>query len=407
MFEDLHMNFNADPAVIDAFAENHRCGSILQESAWASVKNNWKHYFVTMDRKGEVIASAVILSRSAAAGFGMFYIPRGPVMDYHDSEAVWYFFQELKKFAKKKRAIMIKFDPLVPYSSVYNDQIEYEGRNTDVIALMKSMGCVYHGLTMGFDETAQPRTQAVIDLSENVKINKKLKYYLSHAEKRGVKVRRMQAEGTELLSRMLSKTAARKNISLRNKEYFDNLMAVYGDHANISVAYIDIRETETHEKQRKAQLEKSLENPQYKDAKKAEIREQISSIDNELQLLEGLAEKYGDTAVISAALIVRSEKYSELFYAGMDEELNTYRSNSSFNDAIQWAKENGCRYCDMGGVEGTLDDSLTAYKKIYNPHFESYIGEFDLPVYGMLYKAADALLPAVRKINVARALKKQ
>ena len=64
-----------------------------------------------------------------------------------------------------------------------------------------------------------------------------------------------------------------------------------------------------------------------------------------------------------------------------------------------------CRYCSLGGVEGTLDDSLTAYKTLYAPHFESYIGEFDIPVYKSMYKAIDRILPAVRKINVIRALK--
>ncbi len=405
MTDTMHMNYNCEADVFDRFVENSPYGSILQESRWALVKDNWDSFRVTMEENGEIKAAALILSRSAGPGFRMFYIPRGPVMDYSDPFTVWQFITELKKFAKKKRAVMVKFDPLVRYSSVYMDRQEFDGRNDNVTALLKSFGCVHHGLTMRFDETVQPRTQAVIDLSENVRMNKKLKYYLSHAEKRGVAVKRYGKEGVELFTRLLDKTAARKNISLRNREYFENMMDVYGDCADISIAYIDIAATEAEETRRCAQLEKSLENPQYKDAKKAEIREQISSIANELELLKQLKEQYGDTAYISGALIVRSGNFSELFYAGMDEQLNTYRSNSSFYDAIQWAKENGCRYCSLGGVEGTLDDSLTAYKKLYAPHFESYIGEFDIPVYKSMYKAIDRILPAVRKINVIRALK--
>ena len=38
---------------------------------------------------------------------------RGPIMDYKDKELVQYYFDQLKKLAKKDHCIFIKFDPAV------------------------------------------------------------------------------------------------------------------------------------------------------------------------------------------------------------------------------------------------------------------------------------------------------
>lgn len=38
---------------------------------------------------------------------------RGPIMDYKDKELVQYYFDQLKKIAKKDHCIFIKFDPAI------------------------------------------------------------------------------------------------------------------------------------------------------------------------------------------------------------------------------------------------------------------------------------------------------
>ena len=387
----------------DAFAENHPNGSLLQESRWAEVKSNWDSCRVVLRSENEIVAAAQILIRRIGLGFSLFYIPRGPLLDWSDEKLCAVFFERLKKFGHERKAAFIKIDPLVIDSRVSADGETEDDLGSEAIEILKNYGWIHHGKTMRFEDTVQPRSQAVVYLGTNRKKDKKLKYYLNHAKKKGVQVMRMKADGAELFAKLEEKTADRKNIALRSQEYFEHMMKVYGEDANISIAYINIDDSLKNENERLVSLNTQLENPQYKEAKKAEIREQIASVEKSISVLSEMKEKYGNTAYISGALIIRSGRYSELLYAGMDEELGIYRSNNSFQDAIDWAEENGCKYCNLGGVEGTLDDSLAGYKKLYGPDFESYIGEFDLPVYAPVYYAVSRLIPAVRKFHTVLA----
>lgn len=45
----------------------------------------------------------------------------------------------------------------------------------------------------------------------------------------------------------------------------------------------------------------------------------------------------------------------------------------------------------MGGVEGSLDDGLTKFKDNFNPTINEFIGEFDIPVYPIMYRLTQKL----------------
>ncbi len=397
-----------DADEFDAFVENSENGSILQETRWADIKTNWKSSRVAVRENGKICASALVLKRNLVAGLKFFYIPRGPILDYRDAELLRFFLINLKKWSRKCGAVVVKVDPLIRHSSVNADGSEYADMNEDIIAYLKDFGFRHKGFTMGFDQTVQPRTQAVVHSRDGgYKPAKKLNYYLKRASKNEIKVRRMGIEGTEIFALLESKTASRKNIALRDKDYFRTIMSVYGENANISLSYIQTDETLQKEYKKLEDLNQKLKNPQYKEAKIAEIHEQISSVEKGVHLLEDLRTRYGETVNIAATLAIRSGRFSELLYAGMDDELGFFRSDTSWKDAIEWALESGCVYCNLGGVEGTLDDSLTQYKKLYSPDFESYIGEFDLPVNKPLYFVVDALIPEFRKLNTVLAQRKK
>jgi serine/alanine adding enzyme len=51
---------------------------------------------------------------------------------------------------------------------------------------------------------------------------------------------------------------------------------------------------------------------------------------------------------------------------------------------FKWAYERGCRFANMGGVEGSLDDGLTKFKDNFDPTINEFIGEFDLMVNPLL-----------------------
>lgn len=390
---------NIDINEFDEFVENSPIGSLLQESKWAKVKDNWNSLRVGIyDNNNKLIATGLVLIRDLILGYKLYYLPRGPILDYSNKELVKYFFDSLKDIAKKDKAIVIKCDPLIihdirlPEDEINNDEDE-------TTKLLKSLGFNHKGYNLDMYATSQPRTQAVVYLNEEKPIKKKLNYYLKNAIKKNVEIVRMHSEGAKLFGDLEDKTAERKNISLRNADYFKKIMDIYGDDANISFQTVKIIPSLEKANKLKEEILNKLNDPKVTDKKKHEYNEQLSSVEKEINELESFKDKYGEEIWMSGALIIKSKNFSELMYAGMDQTFKNYRSNSSFNDAIVWAKENDCLKCNLGGVEGKLDDSLTMFKDLYSPLFESYIGEFDLPVNKFVFKSFELLLPLAKKIR--------
>ena len=68
----------------DQFVKEHELANVLQSSAWEKVKSDWNHEKFGVYEEGKLLAVASILIKSLPLGYKMFYIPRGPILDYRD-----------------------------------------------------------------------------------------------------------------------------------------------------------------------------------------------------------------------------------------------------------------------------------------------------------------------------------
>ena len=65
----------------------------------------------------------------------------------------------------------------------------------------------------------------------------------------------------------------------------------------------------------------------------------------------------------------------------------------------------GIRRCNLGGVEGTLDDGLSVFKGNFPVQIEEMIGEFEvavMPVLSLLTNQGITWLKAVRRWKVKK-----
>ena len=81
----------------DEFVKNYEYCNLLQSYNWAKVKNNWDHMYTGVYRDNELVATGLVLIKRLPLSFCMYYLPRGPIMDYKDKELVQYYFDQLKK----------------------------------------------------------------------------------------------------------------------------------------------------------------------------------------------------------------------------------------------------------------------------------------------------------------------
>ncbi len=97
-YTDLSFETECEQDEFDRFVDGHELGSLLQQTRWHFVKANWNSRRIVVRQNGEIKASALILIRRIGLGFSLFYIPRGPVIDYKDHKLCSFFFTQLKKY---------------------------------------------------------------------------------------------------------------------------------------------------------------------------------------------------------------------------------------------------------------------------------------------------------------------
>ena len=88
---------NINQEEFDEFVKNHEYCNLLQSYNWAKVKNNWDHMYTGVYKDNVLVATGLVLIKRLPLSYCMYYLPRGPIMDYKDKELVQYYFDQLKK----------------------------------------------------------------------------------------------------------------------------------------------------------------------------------------------------------------------------------------------------------------------------------------------------------------------
>ena len=384
------------------FIKSHKHGNMMQAIEWSSIKNTWGAVRVAVsDDEDNIIAAAQVLTRK-----GLWYVPRGPILDYNNKELLGFFLTNLKKFAKTKQAKLVKLDiPIaVKDEKLANfKDVDVDRSNDELIKTFKSYGYNHKGFSLDMSSTIQPRFNTVTKLEKPVPdlFSKDTRRLIRDADKKFVEVRRCGKENLDDFLFALACTEKRKNISLRGREYFENLLDTFGDNALLYISYINVEKALKECHNRKENLEKEIEELGEKSPKKKRtLEEQVAGTDKLIALFNGLEiEDKSKDQVISAAITIAYGNHAEIIYAGMNEDFAKLPAQYKvFSDTMKKAQEMGISEVSMGGIEGSLTDSLLGFKSKFSPNIVEYYGEFDLVishVFNLMYNYG---LPLRRKI---------
>ena len=384
------------------FIKSHKHGNMMQAIEWSAIKNTWGAVRVAVsDDEDNIIAAAQVLTRK-----GLWYVPRGPILDYNNKELLGFFLTNLKKFAKTKQAKLVKLDiPIaVKDEKLANfKDVDVDRSNDELIKTFKSYGYNHKGFSLDMSSTIQPRFNTVTKLEKPVPdlFSKDTRRLIRDADKKFVEVRRCGKENLDDFLFALACTEKRKNISLRGREYFENLLDTFGDNALLYISYINVEKALKECHNRKENLEKEIEELGEKSPKKKRtLEEQVAGTDKLIALFNGLEiEDKSKDQVISAAITIAYGNHAEIIYAGMNEDFAKLPAQYKvFSDTMKKAQEMGISEVSMGGIEGSLNDSLLGFKSKFSPNIVEYYGEFDLVishVFNLMYNYG---LPLRRKI---------
>ena len=380
----------------DEFVKTSPQTNLLQSSDWAKIKDNWGNERLGVYQDHKLVAVASILIQPLPLGFTMLYIPRGPIMDYQNSELVAFMLQSIKTYAKSKRAVFAKFDPsLFLRKGLIGQETSDQEATLAIIQSLKECGVEWVGRTEDMGETIQPRFQANIykEYFTEDQLSKSTKQAIRTARNKGVEV---IFGGTELLDEfaaLMKKTEARKGIHLRGKDYYEKLLTTYAGQSYITLSRINLaqRLASLKEQLEKNQAEASCFNEKTKPGKIDNNRQEKERLEEEIQFLNQELKAGHETVSLSGTLTLEFGGTSENVYAGMDENFRRYQpAILTWYETAQHAFDRGADWQNMGGVENHLDGGLYHFKSKFNPMIEEFVGEFNLPtsiLYPLVNKA--------------------
>lgn len=382
----------------DQFVKEHELANVLQSSAWEKVKSDWNHERLGVYEGEKLLAVASILIKSLPLGYKMFYIPRGPILDYGDTELLSFVIQSIKSYARSKRAIFVTFDPSICLSQhlVNQDKREYP-ENLALVETLGQLGVKWSGQTAEMDDTIQPRILAKIykENFEEDKLSKSTRQAIRTARNKGLEV---QYGGLELLdsfSELMKKTEKRKDIHLRNEVYYKKLLDNFKDEAYITLATLDVSKR-SQELEEQLAKNRSLEETFTESTRTSKVEAQKKEKERLLEELTFLQEYMdaGQARVpLAATLSLEFGITSVNLYAGMDDDFKRYNAPIlTWYETARYAFERGMLWQNLGGVENSLNGGLYHFKEKFNPTIEEYLGEFTMPthpLYPLLRLALD------------------
>ena len=388
----------------DEFVKTSPQTNLLQSSDWAKIKDNWGNERLGVYQDHKLVAVASILIQPLPLGFTMLYIPRGPIMDYQNSELVAFMLQSIKTYARSKRAVFAKFDPsLFLRKGLIGQEVKDQEATLAIIQSLKDCGVEWVGRTEDMGETIQPRFQANIykEFFTEDLLSKSTKQAIRTARNKGVEV---IFGGTELLDEfaaLMKKTEARKGIHLRGRDYYEKLLTTYAGQSYITLSRINLaqRLASLKEQLEKNQAEASRFNEKTKPGKIDNNRQEKERLEEEIQFLLQELKAGQEIVSLSGTLTLEFGGTSENVYAGMDENFRRYQpAILTWYETAQHAFDRGATWQNMGGVENQLDGGLYHFKSKFNPMIEEFVGEFNLPT-SMLYPLVNKAYQLRKKLR--------
>jgi len=388
----------------DEFVKTSPQTNLLQSADWAKIKDNWGNERLGVYQNHKLVAVASILIQPLPLGFTMLYIPRGPIMDYQNSELVAFMLQSIKTYAKSKRAVFAKFDPsLFLRKGLIGQEVRDQEITLAIIQSLKECGAEWVGRTEDMGETIQPRFQANIykEYFTEDQLSKSTKQAIRTARNKGVEV---IFGGTELLDEfaaLMKKTEARKGIHLRGRDYYEKLLTTYAGQSYITLSRINLaqRLASLKEQLEKNQAEASRFNEKTKPGKIDNNRQEKERLEEEIQFLHQELKAGQEIVSLAGTLTLEFGGTSENVYAGMDENFRRYQpAILTWYETAQHAFDRGATWQNMGGVENQLDGGLYHFKSKFNPMIEEFVGEFNLPT-SMLYPLVNKAYQLRKKLR--------
>jgi len=357
---------------------------VLQTWEWGKVKSQfgWQpHFLLWLLDHGEIefatnrhlddwtkkhlVAAALALQRNIRIGgfaqrLGIIYVPKGPLLNWSDTQLSQRVLEDLVKFAQRQSAIFIKIDPDVEVGVGIPGTAS---ATESALGMEVRQGLQAHGWQFS-EEQVQFRNTVLVDLQPGeeellANMKQKTRYNVNLAIRKGVTIRVGQAADIDMLFRMYAETSLRDGFVIRNEAYYHEVWNTFLPSGK----------------------------PTRFEQPVAEAL--IAEVDNE---------------PVAGAVIFRFSGKAWYFY-GMSKIAHREKMPNYLLqwEAIKRAKAAGCTVYDLWGAPDEFLESdplwgVYRFKEGLGGTVHRYLGAWDLPINRMLYRLYTKTLPSLLEI---------
>ena len=365
----------------------------------------WNIDYVQFSENDTLVGGAFLATIPLMKVFHYCYIPRGILMDYHDSSAVKEITELLKAYLKKKNVVYMEMEPLIILQErdINGDIVENGVNNSDVVNNLKQAGYEQLPLKTGYDLSKECRFVSVLDLKgkNEDELFKEFSYHtrqdIRSCDKYCVKVRELGRKDLPFLDEMEKRTSERHQFESFDMSYYNHLYDSFGEERiKMAYSYLDIDEYGNKIQSEYDRISKDLietrafleEHPgnTKKEKKLKTDQEYYDSLEKKLNQIGTLREKYGNEVPLSCSLFIHYN--NEMIYLVGASEYEHRMFKGPY--ATQWymirkALKEGCTRYNFYGISGCFKPEEEGYgvfdfKRGFNAKVEEYIGNFVLPV---------------------------
>ncbi len=326
----------------DRFVAYHPTGSVLQSWEWGTLKErqHWRAVrLLARDGLGRLCGAASVLWRPLPVGGAILYLPRGPVLNFHDSRLLDAMTSALRRLGERQHAVLCKIDPYISPPDPL------------LVRALKVRGFVT-GHRRGHFEGMQPRFNVVVPLTGGADTvlshcHAKTRYNIRLATRRGVQVRRGRREDLASFHHLLMITCARNGFAERSLCYFTDVWDALAPTGHMELYLASAAEHD---------------------------------------LAAGILFLFGNKAVYA--------------YGASGNEHREHMAPYALQWVmIQRALERGCTSYDMTGVPRRLQENepgygLYRFKRGFWSEVSEFVGEMDLPLHPARYRLWNVVEPA-------------
>ncbi|TAL09532.1 MAG: peptidoglycan bridge formation glycyltransferase FemA/FemB family protein, partial [Nitrospirae bacterium] len=203
----------------DKFMVGHPSGHLMQSRAWACVKRDtgWKPLFLRLENGSGIRAAALLLRRSLpGTRLSLLYMPRGPVLDWSNSNLIEAFSLALRQVADDTGAFFVQADPAIPVDRLdVHEMLMRMGFHREEKHGLFRISQPIHVMRIPVDRYGGPEGLLAV-------LPHKTRYNIGLASRKGVVVNpRTDHDALRIFHRLLWESGRRKGYAVRGFRYHE------------------------------------------------------------------------------------------------------------------------------------------------------------------------------------------